>query len=47
MKISKAEARDKKRHKRKHGPRTSGRSVFVIVQVLADKAAGKKKKRRK
>lgn len=42
MKISKAEKRDKKVFKKKHGMRVTGKSVFVILEVLIKK--GKKAK---
>ncbi len=34
MKLSKAEKRDKKRNKKKHGMRVSGKSVFIIQNAL-------------
>lgn len=37
MKISKAEARDKKRRKARHGMKVSGRSVFTIQAVLVNR----------
>jgi hypothetical protein len=39
MKIDKANARDKKRYKRQHGMRVSGKSVLVIQSLLVKRAA--------
>jgi len=49
MKLTKAEGRDKKRHKKKHGMRVRGRSIFTVVeaQVKRAKKIRKKKTRRK
>jgi len=38
MKISKAETRDRKIHKKKHGLRINGRSLFTIQEILKNKA---------
>lgn len=45
MKIDKALKRDKKIFKREHGQRVSGKSVFIIQEVLIKRS--KKKKRGK
>ena len=44
-KLDKARRRDKKRHKAKHGHKTSGKSVFLIQKVLIEKAEETKKKK--
>jgi len=38
MKIDKAKSRDKKRDKKKHGMRVSGRSIFTIVATQVKRA---------
>lgn len=38
MKMSKANARDKKQFKKKHGMRVSGKSVFTIVAAQVKRA---------
>lgn len=38
MKLSKANKRDKKSFKGQHGMHTSGKSVFLIQQVIAKRA---------
>jgi len=38
MKISKAENRDRKIHKKKHGLRINGRSLFTIQEILKNRA---------
>jgi len=38
MKTTKAKNRDKKRNKRRHGMRVDGKSVFLTVQILVEKA---------
>lgn len=38
MKLDKAYRRDKKRNQRKHGMRTSGKSVFIIQEQLIKRA---------
>jgi len=38
MKIDKANGRDKKRNKRINGMRISGKSVFLTVEILVNKA---------
>jgi hypothetical protein len=38
MKITKAETRARKLHKKKHGMRVNGRSLFTIQEVLKNKA---------
>lgn len=50
MNINKAETRDKKSFKNKHGMRISGRGVFVIQTTLnkkSEKAKAKKVKKNK
>lgn len=44
MKIDKALKRDKKIHKREHGQRVSGKSVFTIQEVLINRPNKKKKR---
>jgi len=43
MKLSKAQARDKKNSKRKNGMRTTGRSVFTIQTALIKRSKRNKK----
>lgn len=38
MRIKKARDRDKKRHKKKHGMRVKGKSIFVIVEAIRARA---------
>lgn len=38
MKMTKAESREKKQHKAKHGMRVSNRSIFTIVAVQVKRA---------
>ena len=38
MKITKAETRDRKIHKKKHGLRVNGRSLFTIQEILKNRA---------
>jgi hypothetical protein len=38
MKTNKAKNRDKKRSKRRYGMRVDGKSVFLTVQILVEKA---------
>jgi len=45
MKTSKAKNRDKKRNKRKYGMRVDGKSVFLTVQILVEKAKKLKKEK--
>ena len=42
MKLQKSDNRDKKRNKRIHGMRISGKSIFVVMEVIVKK--GKKSK---
>lgn len=44
MNLDKANKRDKKRHKKKYGMRTSGRSVFTIQRLLVKRAEERKKR---
>lgn len=43
MKLNKAYSRDKRRFKKQHGMRTSGRSVFTIQQAQVKRATISKK----
>jgi len=43
MKINKALKRDKKIHKKKHGQRVSGKSVFLTQEILIKKSTRRKK----
>ena len=45
MKITKAETRDRKIHKKKHGLRINGRSLFTIQEIIKNKADLIKKER--
>jgi hypothetical protein len=45
MKISKAENRDRKIHKKRHGMRINGRSLFTIQEILKNRADLIKKER--
>jgi|WetSurMetagenome_2_1015567.scaffolds.fasta_scaffold424964_3 hypothetical protein len=45
MKISKAENRDRKIHKKKHGMRINGRSLFTIQEILRNRSELIKKER--
>lgn len=38
MKTNKAKNRDKKRSKRRYGMRVNGKSVFLTIQILVEKA---------
>lgn len=44
MKLDKAEARDKKRHRRKHGMRVTGASTKALPEILAKRAKKQEKK---
>ena len=45
-KLHKSESRQRKHHKRRHGMKVVGRSVFTIQEVLVKKAKAKKKRRK-
>lgn len=45
MKLNKAEKRDKKNFKKKHGMRINGKSVFVIGQAIKTRSAQLKAKK--
>jgi hypothetical protein len=45
MKIKKAENRDRKIHKKKHGMRINGTSLFTIQEILKNRADLIKKER--